>query len=285
MPIHFARPITGSGTIPARVRSQRSVDATYIFAFSKFEAGQSFTPTIVKRRRSRGSYWRRCGVRGARSALILRPLSPPPPDFARVKLPLAAVKGRWFRSHDTGLKPIHYGTGVRYRFDDPEGKYGVLYVARHPSGAFIETFGELVSVAELPRTITSQELSRRGLCELVCDRPLRLVDLTGKGLARVGVDARICVGDDYPLSQLWSKAFHDHPSRVDGLLYRCRHDPEQIAAAIFYGTARWTELSRSTWLSLGLVLRDILNAYNFALIETQIVEQPVRKGPTQSELF
>jgi len=174
---------------------------------------------------------------------------------------------------------------VKYRFDDPEGKYGVLYLAQHPAGAFIETFGELVTTAKLPRPITSQELSGKGLCELVCDRPLRLVDLTGKGLARIGADARVCVGDDYPLSQLWSKALNDHASRVDGLLYRCRHDPEQIAAAIFNQTVAWTELSRSRWLSLGLVLRDILNAYNFALIETQFVQKPLRKGPTQSELF
>jgi hypothetical protein len=212
------------------------------------------------------------------------PLPPPSKDFHLVRLPTVTARSRWFRSHQVESSPIFYGTGTRYRFDDSEGKYGVFYLAQQPAGAFIETFGQLVATVESPRRITSQELSRRALCELAPDRPVRLVDLTGKGLARIGADARIFAGDHQD-AQLWSKAIHDHPSKIDGLLYPSRHDPKQLAAAIFDRGVIWTELSRSNWLSLGLVLRDILNEYDFALIETQLVQKPIRKGPTQSELF
>jgi hypothetical protein len=212
------------------------------------------------------------------------PLPPPSKDFHRIALPIVTVGARWFRTHEVEYSPIHYGTRAVWRFDDPEGRYGVLYLAQQPAGAFIESFGQLVTTAEFPRRITSQELSRKALCELAPSRPVRLVDLTGNGLARVGADARIFAGDRQD-AQVWSKAIHDHPSNVDGLLYPMRHDPKQLAAAIFDRGMTWTELSRSTWLSLGLILRDILNAYGFALIGTQFVQKPLRKGPTQSELF
>ena len=65
------------------------------------------------------------------------------------------------------------------------------------------------------------------------DRLLRLVDLSGKGLALVGADARLCMGDDYKISQDWSLALWRHPQRLDGILYRTRHDPDKKAAALF----------------------------------------------------
>ena len=212
------------------------------------------------------------------------PLPPPSKDFHRIVLPIVTVGGRWFRTHEIEHSPIHYGVGATWRFNDPERRYGVLYLAQQPAGAFIESFGQLATTAEVPRRITSQELSRKALSELAPGRPVRLDDLTGKGLARVGADARIFAGDRKE-AQAWSKAIHDHPSEVDGLLYPTRHDPMQLAAALFDRKLTWTELSRSSWLSLGPVLRDILNAYDFALIETQLVQKPLRKGPTQSELF
>ena len=62
--------------------------------------------------------------------------------------------------------------------------------------------------------------------------PLRLVDLTGPGLPRLGADARLADGD-HQVSQAWSAAFHGHPDRPDGILYRARHDPSRFAVAIF----------------------------------------------------
>ncbi len=123
------------------------------------------------------------------------PLSLPSKGFDGIELPIVTVDGHWFRTHHVERAPIHYGSSAKYRFDDPEGKYGVLYLAQQPAGAFIETFGQFVTTVECPRRITSQELAGRALCELVANRPLRLADLTGNGLARIGADARIFAGD------------------------------------------------------------------------------------------
>lgn len=162
--------------------------------------------------------------------------------------------------------------------------YGVLYVAEDPYGAFVETFGQFLATARQSRQLTSEQLSFRALSEIVCDRSLRLVDLTGGGLARLNIDSRIFAGD-YNEAQIWSSAFQSHPANVDGLFYPARHDPARKAAAIFNESLQWTTLSRKTWLSLGFLLRDILNEYGFALMESHFVRPAVRKGPQQETLF
>jgi len=196
----------------------------------------------------------------------------------------------WFRSHliqpalAGPTSPVYYGKKGRYRFDDPRLEYGVLYVAQDPHGAFIETFGQLGdTTVALPRSITTITLAARSLSELRAQRPLRLADLTGNGLAKIGADSRLFSGP-WEAAQPWSRAIFEHPSQVDGIFYRSRHDPSRKSAAIFDRGVRWIEYSRTPWLSLASELRDILNHYSFALIGSEVVETPRKKGPIQEKL-
>jgi RES domain len=194
-------------------------------------------------------------------------------------LKVVELSRHWYRSHSLNFGPIHYGRNSRYRFDDPTGEYGVLYAAEDHCGAFVETFGQLMSSqSRLPRMISSGELSARVLSEIVCARPLRFADLTGPGLAQIGADARLCSGD-HANSQPWSRALRAHPARIDGLYYPARHDPSRKAAAIFNEELAWTELSRDTWLSLGRLLQEVLHEYHFSLIESHLVPKAIKKGP------
>jgi hypothetical protein len=118
----------------------------------------------------------------------------------------------WYRVHQLSLTPVFFGKKGGSRFDAPAGEFGVLYVGRDAHCAFIETFGHATGV----RSVTTGELAARGMAVITCSRPLRLLDLTGKGLARIGADARLTSSDDYGLSHRWSKAIHDHRSRPDG---------------------------------------------------------------------
>lgn len=138
------------------------------------------------------------------------------------------------------------------------------------------------SITKLPRTISSGELSARALSEVACNRPLRLVDLTGHGLARIGADARLCSGD-HEYSRPWSRALRFHPSQIDGLYYPVRHDPSRRAAAIFNENLIWTDLARDSWLSLGRVLQEVLQEYEFSLIESHFVREAVKKGPQSQQ--
>jgi hypothetical protein len=97
----------------------------------------------------------------------------------------------WFRVYSLRYAPLFFGRTGRYRFDAPRGEYGVLYAGNDIVCAFVETFGHSLDI----RTVTMEDVRLRGVVEITVSRSLRLVDLTGTGLARLGADNRLCAGD------------------------------------------------------------------------------------------
>lgn len=173
----------------------------------------------------------------------------------------------WIRSHDRRFGAIYFGTTGRGRFDAPSGQFGTLYIAADAHGAFIETFGQYLGRL----TVDLDELRARSLTEIHATRPLRLVDLTGAGLARLDADARLTsqTTDGYALSQRWALALHEHPDQPDGLLYRSRHDPSRLCAAVFdraAGILTTTSLGSLADPHNASLLADLLDTYEYALI-------------------
>jgi hypothetical protein len=161
-------------------------------------------------------------------------LPEPPSDLNQRDLQLVKVTGSLFRIHTLKDNPIYFrkivplSPNLGYRFDDPQGKFGVLYAARKQNGAFAEVFlRELAS-----RLIDLDEVIQRGLSELHLS-PLRCVDLTGNVLRSLACDNRIATDINYEQTQKWSRALHDHPAQPDGLIYLSRHDPQFHCLAIF----------------------------------------------------
>ena len=153
----------------------------------------------------------------------------PSKRFHSIRLPISEFDGEWYRSHATRREPIHFGRNRAYRFDAPDGEYGVLYAGADPYVAFIETF----QIAGVRPVVTESKLKERSLSRIRTRRPVGLVNLGASGtLTRIGADARILTAN-YSVSQRWSRAIHDHPERPDGILYRPRHDPARLAAAFF----------------------------------------------------
>lgn len=158
----------------------------------------------------------------------------PPVDFQARKLALRRLPAStlWYRFHDKSFNALYFGKQRAQRFDDPEQDFGVLYVARQMEGAFAEVFLRNV---EPYRFLTTTILERKVLSTVSTNRSLKLVDLAGIGLARMGIDNRLATGS-YTISQAWSRAFQTHPQMPDGLLYRSRHYPKHLCAAIFATT-------------------------------------------------
>jgi hypothetical protein len=188
----------------------------------------------------------------------------PPTSLTQLRLPIVEAAGPWIRSHAAGRGPLFFDRTGTNRFDAPTQQYGVLYLATDIQGAFIETFGRQLGV----RYVTSARLAARSLTRVTASRPLRLVDLTGPGLAQIGADSRLAT-ESYSLSQQWALAFHQHRDEPDGLLYRSRHDPSQLCAAIFDRAA--DALTATSFGSLAdpanvALLADLLDTYGFSLI-------------------
>jgi hypothetical protein len=185
-------------------------------------------------------------------------------DLQTRRLPLTDVHGPWVRSHVARYAPLHFGSSGLNRFDAPSGQYGVLYVAADTHAAFIETFGRELG----EKRIEMVQVMSRALARIDQTRPLRFVDLTGPGLSRIGADNRLTAAS-YELSQQWALALYEHPDQPDGLLYRSRHDPSRLCAAIFdraAGALTATSLGSLADASNAAMLADLLDRYEYSLI-------------------
>lgn len=191
------------------------------------------------------------------------PLSPPPATLANKDIPTIAHAAVLYRIHSLDKAPAFWGRTGRNRFDAPAGEFGVLYAATDSHAAFIETFGDVQN-----RTVTVNSLAVRGWARVEPSRELRLVDLTGPGLARIGADERLCSGE-HDVAQQWSRALWAHPTVIDGLLYRTRHDPSRVSVALFDRTSPAVTVAADGGL-MDLrhlpLLGEILETYQFSII-------------------
>ena len=193
------------------------------------------------------------------------PLPPSGQDeIDKIPLVLVARRQKWHRIHTRGEDPLHYGRSG-YRFDSLGGGFGVLYVAEKVQGAFIETFGRTLGV----RDITLRKLALRTIAVFESD-DLALIDLTGKGASAAGADGRLCTATNYNgLTRPWAEAFHRHKEKADGILYRARHDLNEVVAAVF-DRARTKikvveELDFSKRKGRALIMR-VVHYYGFGII-------------------
>jgi len=158
----------------------------------------------------------------------------PPATGLPAALPIStfAPGEGWRRIHRTADRPVFFGPRSGqppiHRFDAPGGEYRVLYLGRSLEAAFVET---LLRNPAIP-VVERRAVELRSASVLTSLRTLRLVDLTGAGLSRIGADARIAAGP-YAVSGRWALALWRHSDAPDGLLYRSRHNPDHLCAAVF----------------------------------------------------
>lgn len=184
-------------------------------------------------------------------------------DFSKTALPIKVLKSDLFRIHRSDLNAKFFGRTLKNRFDASDCSYGVMYLGLDEYCCFIETFGQQTG----DNFVTIEELSVNSLASIKLSRELRLVDISGAGLARVGADNRLTTGA-HALSRRWSRAFHDHRDYVDGIYFRACHDPDRSSIALFERAQNSIIVTKSIKLlspDVAFILTDILDKYNFAL--------------------
>ncbi|SAL83420.1 RES domain protein [Caballeronia choica] len=145
------------------------------------------------------------------------------------------VRVSWFDSGEP-----HFGKTGGNRFDDPrrslpeEARYGTCYAGQSLECAFAET---VLHNEELKRESGQYELSAQSINRFVlsfeADGPLRLANMTGAALKRLGGDGTLSTCSTHRVPQGWSKALFLHREMLDGFIYMSRHVNDSRAIVLF----------------------------------------------------
>jgi len=137
----------------------------------------------------------------------------------------ATVAARWYGRKD-----------ATWRWDDPDGKFGVLYLGKTLIGPFAET---LLRTPK-DRDVLWDQIARRRAASFTTTRPLRLAKVHGPGLGwfqttAAGVSADFDPVDNpgaYTVPQQISAEIYKTTS-LDGIQYRSRFDSDELCIALF----------------------------------------------------
>jgi RES domain-containing protein len=155
----------------------------------------------------------------------------PPADLGQRNLALEifSTGTELHRFHAARFGPTFFDKSRDGRFNAPDASYGTLYVACHRRGAFAESLLRDVGTTSLSENM----VMTKAYVSFQLLRQLRAVRVTGNGLHAIGATAAVNSVGSYDIPQAWSKALHDHPSQPDAILYRSRHDDDQLCLAVF----------------------------------------------------
>lgn len=187
------------------------------------------------------------------------PLQPPSADFSELPLKVKEVSVTSLKRvgrHDSG-EP-YFGKHAAYRFDDPGKRFGTCYCGRQLDTAIAET----VLHDEVPEKgqfkIRQEDMDARYLVTFAAgddNGVLRLADLTGPHLKRIGGDNSLSAEHPYDVSQQWGAAVHAHPANVDGFMFVSKQLNDKRAVVVFdrarkkFGAPAYTPLPKALGLS------------------------------------
>jgi RES domain len=133
-----------------------------------------------------------------------------------------------YRIHRLIHDPIFFGpagAGPEQRWDDPDGMYKVLYLARKLETSFGETLVRLPAVTD----ILSTEVLIRGRSELTTTRSIQLYPLDDAGLSAHGLTLADVVSSNY--ARTWALSSYVHANtRADGISYTSRFNGGECVA-------------------------------------------------------
>lgn len=152
---------------------------------------------------------------------------PEPPERLPATFDLAEEEISAWRLHreEDPLEARRYPAG-RYRFDAPSSEYASLYCNADRLAVFAEVYSDI-------RIIEAGEKQRR-LSRIVSQEALRLVPLDDPGVQkRLGLDGRIGMSRQYPVTQHWALSLFRWFPEADGIRYLSRHAGENRNYCLF----------------------------------------------------
>ncbi|QAY80495.1 RES domain-containing protein (plasmid) [Sphingosinicella sp. BN140058] len=132
--------------------------------------------------------------------------------------------------HAAGKGALFYGLrNQTWRWDAPDGSFGLLYLGETPIASFAET---LLRWPATKRDVLWSDVDKRRLAFFETSRDLNLAQLHGSGVAAFGVQPEALAGTSYDECQAITAIVHDK-SNLDGIRYRSRFNNDEFCIALF----------------------------------------------------
>lgn len=130
-----------------------------------------------------------------------------------------------------------FGTSGGNRFDAPgcatgTAEFATCYLGFTLEVAIAETLLHDEQAVDGQFQISRATLNNRYVYHFLGDE-LRVLDLTGGTLKRMGGHADLAGTSDYALTHQWAKAVFDNPLKFDGIIYMSRHLNSERAVVLF----------------------------------------------------
>jgi hypothetical protein len=183
------------------------------------------------------------------------PVVPPPPDFTSSK-PRIFIWGNGrpiIRVHKTIYAATEFSPGAAagiagrfHFFQDSAGMtVSVLYGAETEDAAIAETIFRDVPVMGPSRILLKSKLTDLSIATIVSKRDLKLAELFGFGLRRLGVrpeQLTATEASEYQFTVPCAKALYDAFDTMDGFIWMSRHFNASKAMVIFGSRVSSAEL-------------------------------------------
>jgi hypothetical protein len=165
--------------------------------------------------------------------MVVRRLGLPDPDLPQLELDIELVEpSALFRISTHGDGEPYFGRSGGNRFDDPARAYGTCYAGFSLATAVAESLLHDLMPRRGHYLIAAEDIGRR-FVHTFSGAPLRLANLTGASLNRLGGHGELSGTPSYELPQAWSSAIFEHPAAVDGFIYMSRLLNTEKAVTLF----------------------------------------------------
>lgn len=160
-------------------------------------------------------------------------LQKPPKDLNTRTLSVQLVSpSKLIRISDYATNEPHFAKSGGRRFDDPNNVFGTCYLGFDLTVAFAESVLHDLEPGPSGFTVQPIDVSSR-FAHSFRGRKLKLANMYGNDLFRLGGHGELSGTPDYKLPQAWAKALHDHPANIDGFIYMSRRVNDAMAVVLF----------------------------------------------------
>jgi hypothetical protein len=165
--------------------------------------------------------------------MVVRRLGLPDPELQTLELDIELVDpSALFRISTHADGEPYFGRSGGNRFDDPARAYGTCYAGLSLVTAVAESLLHDLMPRRGHYLIAAEDIERR-FVHTFTGAPLRLANLTGASLNRLGGHGELSGTPGYDIPQAWSAAIFGHPAAPDGFLYMSRLMNTERAAVLF----------------------------------------------------